>query len=101
MLARSWPERLRTSFEERAPQLAKGDEIGLPGFIATLRKGLPQNQLGIVDADAFATLLRALATGRHADFEKITCGSGMKLVNPEAAFTYETEGADPHQFACP
>jgi hypothetical protein len=84
-----------------AEQISNSDEITLRHYIGSYKKGLPQDQVGIVDSNAYGTLLRALSTGQHADFEKITCGSGMKLVNPEAGFMYEMEGADSHRFACP
>lgn len=81
--------------------LNNGDEANLPGYIGSFTKGLPENQLGEVDASAYETLLHALSTGRHADFEDVTRGSGMKLVNPESAFTFGLEGADSQCLACP
>lgn len=83
-----------------ALQQNNGDEVSVSGYAACFTKGLPHDQQGMVDASAYGSLLRALATGRHSDFEQIERGSGMKLVNPQAAFTYELEGADPHRFAC-
>lgn len=88
------------SIQPPAAQLSNGDETGLPAYVACFTKGLPHDQLGIVDPNAYASLLQALASGQHSDFENIRRGSGMKLVNPEAAFTYEMEGADSHRLAC-
>ncbi|HUJ71523.1 MAG TPA: phosphoesterase, partial [Verrucomicrobiae bacterium] len=82
-------------------QVSNGDETHLPGYIGCFAKGLPHDQFGEVEADAYKSLLFALSTGHHADFENILRGSGMKLVNPEAAFTFELEGADSHCLACP
>jgi hypothetical protein len=84
-----------------ATETNNGDETGLPQYVACFTKGLPHDQMGVVDPDAYATLLYALSTGKHADFEAISRGSGMKLLDPEAAFTYELEGADSHRLACP
>src|SRR5690242_9963266 len=82
-------------------QANSGDESVIGGYVGCFTKGLPHSQTGLVDANAYRTLLQALVTGRHADFENISRGSGMKLVNPQAAFTYEMEGLDSHQLACP
>jgi len=84
-----------------ASQANNGDETSLPNYIGCFTKGLPHDQLGIVDPNAYGTLLRALSTGKHSDFENITRGSGMKLVDPQSAFTYEMEGADSQRLACP
>lgn len=91
-------------FQCRRPtpqQIDNGDESAVPGHAACFTKGLPHDQSGRVDPSAYASLLRALATGQHSDFESIDRGSGMKLVNPEAAFAYELAGADSHSLAAP
>ena len=90
-------------FESNQPlpnQNDNGDEVNLPEYIASFGKGLPHNQLGEVDPTAYQTLLQALSTGKQADFENIIRGSGMKLVDPQAGFAYELEGADSHCLAC-
>jgi hypothetical protein len=77
------------------------DEITVPGYSGCFTKGLPHDQLGVVEPEAYESLLRALSSGQHSDFERINRGSGMKLVNPQSAFAYEMEGADSHRLMCP
>jgi membrane-associated phospholipid phosphatase len=62
---------------------------------------MPHTQEGEVEPGKYETLLRALATGRHEDFEAVARGSGRKLVNPQGAFAFSLEGGDSHRFACP
>ncbi len=83
-----------------ARQASNADETSLPGYIGNFSKGLPHDQSGVVNPSAYGTLLYALSTEKHADFEAIARGSGMKLVDPQSAFAYEMEGADSHRFAC-
>lgn len=83
------------------PQFANGDETALPRWTGAFTKGLPHTQLGEVEPGAYETLLAALATGKHADFESIARGSGRRLTNPQAAFAYQLEGGDSHRFTCP
>lgn len=77
------------------------DEIRVPNWIACFAKGLPQNQFGEVDPHAYESLLTAVNSGEHQNFEHIPKGAGRKLNNPEAAYTFHIEGRDPHRFAIP
>jgi hypothetical protein len=88
-------------WEPMPDQANNGDETGLPGFTGSFTKGLPHDQMGVVEPAAYGTLLHAISTGQHSDFENIDRGSGMKLVNPQSAYTWELEGLDSHQLACP
>lgn len=74
-----------------------GDEDRYPNKIASFSKGLPHNTLGEVDLAAYTALLNALASGQFAAFETIPLGGRVKLANPQAAYTLELEGPDPHQ----
>ncbi len=76
-----------------------GDEEAYPSKIASYTKGLPHNERGEVDLNAYAALLKALETGQHAAFEAIPLGGRVKFANPQAAYAFELEGPDPHQFA--
>jgi membrane-associated phospholipid phosphatase len=58
---------------------------------------LPHNGRSEVDEIAYSAYLRALETGRHADFEAIPMGGTGKLVSPQTAYAFALEGADPHQ----
>jgi hypothetical protein len=86
-------------------QRSNGDEERYPNRIANYSKGLPHNDLGEVDLDAYGTLLQALSTGDPADFEQISMGAPagqrMKLVNPQAGLAFDMEGTDSHQLAMP
>jgi hypothetical protein len=100
--ARALELRITTAHQQlgdRFPQpAANGDEdrydiVGL----ANVTKALPHNPLGEVDPDAYRTLLRALQSGRPADFTRIPLGGSTKLTNPEGAFSFELQGPDPWQ----
>ncbi len=80
---------------------AANDDSDLPRSYACFGKGLPTTQEGEVEAGAYATLLRAIQSGKPTDFEAIARGSGRRLVSPQAAYTFCLEGGDPHRFACP
>ena len=101
--ARALELRLTTAHQQLGdpfPQpAANGDEdrydvvVGLANFT----KALPHNPLGEVDPDAYRALLRALRSGRPADFKRIPLGGRAKLANPEGAFSFELQGPDPWQ----
>ena len=76
-----------------------GDEELYPNRIASYSKALPHNNLGEVDLNAYNSLIRALTTGRPADFEAIVLGGTVKLVNPQASLAFELEGSDSHHLA--
>jgi hypothetical protein len=92
---------LRQSERPMAAMIANGDEVAVPSRIACFAKGLPQNQFGEVDPAAYNSLLSALKSGKHSDFERIPRGGGRKLNNPQSAFTFHLEGGDPHTYAIP
>ncbi|MCI0485390.1 MAG: vanadium-dependent haloperoxidase [Blastocatellia bacterium] len=83
------------------PHPNNGDETSLPNRIGSYSKGLPHNNLGEVNAAAYATLLNAVTKGRPVDFANITIGLGNKLVNPQSGLAFEMEGADPHALVIP
>jgi hypothetical protein len=78
-----------------------GDEQLYPNRIASFTKGLPHNQLGEVDLNAYNALLRALNSGSAIDFEAIPMGATAKLANPQAAYCFGLEGADAQAIAVP
>lgn len=75
-----------------------GDEAAYASRLNSYTKGLPHDALGLVRADAYTSLLSALSTGRNADFEAIPLGvpNGIKLRNPQHAYTFQLEGRDTH-----
>jgi len=72
------------------------DEDLLSNKIGNYSKGLPHNQLGEVNLDAYRDLIRALSTGNPDDFEFIPLGGVVKLTNPQAAYAFEITGPDSH-----
>jgi hypothetical protein len=83
------------------PSLSNGDEERYPNRIASFSKGLPHNDLGEVDLNAYNAYLQALNSGKWADFEAIPMGGAAKLSNPQAAYCYALEGADAAAVAAP
>jgi len=74
------------------------DEDALPARIACFSKGLAKNEHGEVQPAAYNALLTAIQSGKHSDFEQIPRGGGRKLNNPQAAYSFDLEGGDPHTF---
>jgi len=106
-------ERVQMSKEIRVTQAAVQAGLPLPGHptnhdedtvagrAASFSKGLPHNDLGEVDADAYDALLLAVSSGDPDDFEAIPMGEPdlskrRKLVNPQAGLCFDSAGADSH-----
>jgi hypothetical protein len=83
------------------PSVSNGDEQTYANRIASFTKGLPHNDLGEVDLNAYNAHLQALNSGQWADFEAIPLGGAAKLSNPQAAYCYSLEGADAAALASP
>ncbi len=73
-----------------------GDEDRFPLGLASFSKALPHNKLGEVDQAAYRKLLQAVNSGRASDFAQIPLAGTTRLANPQCAFAFEMEGADPH-----
>lgn len=80
-----------------APHPDNGDDTRFENKIGSYSKGLPHNELGEVDPNAYGQLLAALDSGNPADFEAIPMIGGLKLADPQAAYCFEMEGADSHR----
>ena len=76
-----------------------GEEQDFPNRIANYSKGLPHNGLGDVDGSAYNALLRAVRTGRPADFDAIPLAGTRKLTSPQAGLAFDLEGPDSHSMA--
>lgn len=77
-----------------------GDEQLYANRLASYSKGLPHDQYGHVDLNAYNSMKRALISGRPADFEAILLTpGGRKLINPQAGLAFDLEGADSHALA--
>jgi hypothetical protein len=83
------------------PSISNGDEEAYANRIANFTKGLPHNDLGEVDLNAYHAYLEALNSGKWADFEAIPLGGAAKLSNPQAAYCYALEGADGQAVSAP
>lgn len=78
-------------------QDVSGDEDKYPARFSTFTRGLRHNDLGEADPVAFHALMRAIISGDAADFERIPMGGAARLVSPQGAYAYATEGCDPQQ----
>jgi hypothetical protein len=78
-----------------------GDEARYTTKIGNYSKGLPHNGIGEVDLTAYQTLLTALGSGQVNDFENITLGGAVPLVDPQAGLAYDLEGTDSQQLYLP
>jgi hypothetical protein len=78
-----------------------GDEALYQTKVGNYSKGLPHNNIGEVDLAAYQSMLAALASGAVADFENITLGGAVPLVDPQSGLAYDLEGTDSHQLAIP
>ncbi len=84
-----------------ADQVSNGDDDRYLFKIGSYTKGLPHNQLGEVDLNAYATLARARTTQDPDDFERIQLGLGRKLTSPQAGLAMDLEGPDSHHVTMP
>ena len=78
-----------------------GDEPRFANGIASFTKGLPHNANGEVDGAAFAALLDAVRSGDAAAFEKVPVPGDVRLVNPQAAWSFSLDGPDPQSLSLP
>jgi hypothetical protein len=78
-----------------------GDDWRYPNKIGSFTKALPHNRLGEVDLDAYNALIRAVESGKPADYAAIRIGGKVRLVNPRASHAYALEGADPQAISLP
>ena len=97
--------RIEAANHERAVPIphhpTSGDENRYADQSGTYTKGLPHDTFGRVDLNAFATLVTALNTGAHEDFEKIIVGGVRTLNCPQGGFAFDLEGTDAYQFGAP
>lgn len=89
---------LRYLKEKEGLKRSNGDEERYTDKRANFFKGLPQNELGEVDLDAYAMLLKALDSGKPDEFEAIPLSpfAERRLANPQAAYAFDMTGVDSH-----
>jgi hypothetical protein len=102
---RAYQIRVKTALAQKNLPLptvrANGDEERYPNKIANYSKGLPHNNLGEVDLNAYQTLLFAVSNGNPEDFERVILDQGRQLVNPQAGLAFGLIGPDTHHLAQP
>jgi hypothetical protein len=85
-----------------AKNVNNGDDALYPDKGGTYTKGLPHDQYGRVDLNAYATFKNAISTGRFSDYAKIiTNDAPHTLNNPQGALLFDLEGLDGVQFGQP
>ncbi len=82
-------------------QSGNGDEALFPNGIASFTKGFPHNQYGEVDPTAYQQYQLAIHTGVSADFDAISMGGTVPLVDPQAGLAFDLEGVDVAQLSLP
>lgn len=83
----------RKRFENTSLEVNKCN-MDLFGF-ASFTKTLKHNDIGLVERDSFASLLRAIAQGTQQEFEKVILGGQKRLlVNPLNAYSFQLIGND-------
>ncbi len=80
---------------------ANNDETLYTNKIASYSKGLPHNNDGTVSLSAYAALLKAINSGRVADFDTIPMGGDRRLTNPQAGLAFDMQGPDAHALVQP
>jgi hypothetical protein len=83
-----------------APQV-NADEALFPQALGSYTKGLPHDDMGVVDPAAWTAFVKAMNTGLKADLDMIPMGGTVKQANPQAAFAFELSGADSHALRMP
>lgn len=78
-----------------------GDEALYANKIGSFTKGLPHNAIGEVDPVAYQSLITALTSGLHADFEAIQTAGPNRLKNPQAGLCYDLEAIDAQAITAP
>ncbi len=85
----------------KAEHVTNGDEQRYPNRINSFSKTLLHDQFGHVSRDAYNSMIRAIESGKKADFEAIFRGGNVRLKNPTGAYNYQLGGADQSQFVIP
>jgi hypothetical protein len=86
------------------PHTTNGDEERYPDKCGTYSKGIRQDDIGLVNLNAFQTFKTALNSGNPADFENVIMGGTRRLNGPQGGLAFGLEGSDAVQFGnapCP
>ena len=87
-------------------QADNGDLARYTDFSGVYAKGLAHDALGVPNAAAVQSLLKALDTGKQSDFASIGVGTpggggNSKLNGPQVALAFDLEGLDSHATVIP
>lgn len=87
----SWPDHVNN-----------GEEGDYP-YLAAYGKGLPHNEEGEIEPEAFNAMLRALTSKEPTDFERIPRGArkARRFVNPQAGLAFDAQGPDAQAVTLP
>jgi membrane-associated phospholipid phosphatase len=94
-------ESIRANLEDRplVPHPTNDDESRFGeavNYFASYSKGLPHDEYGETDPEAYETLHDALTAENGGDFEAVPQPGVRPLTNPEAAVSYNPVGLDPN-----
>lgn len=78
-----------------------GDEAKYANKIASDTRGLPHNQRGEVDLNAYQTYINAVKSGNPDDFEAIVLGGKQKLSQPLGPLAVSLTGLNASQIVVP
>ncbi len=84
-----------------AVNFSNGDTTLYPDKGGTYTKGLPHDNFGRVDLQAFATFTKALNSGEFSDFQNIIVGGTRTQNGPQGGLAFDLEALDNVQFGQP
>jgi hypothetical protein len=87
-------------------QAGNGDSLRFTDFSGNFTKSLTHDGLGVPNRASVNSLIQALQSGSHSDFEKILVGTpggggNSKLNGPQGALAFDLEGLDSHAVVIP
>jgi hypothetical protein len=98
-------ERIEVAYDNYAVGIPdhpnNGDENRYRNKIGTDTRGLPHNQYGEVDLNAYNILDRAIDSQRESEIEQIVLGGTRKLVQPLGTLALNLTGLSAPQYAIP
>jgi hypothetical protein len=79
-----------------------GDEERYPSKIGNYSKSMPHNQFGEVDLNAYESVLKAIRSGKAADYDAMIIAPGaIKQTSPQCGLAFDMEGVDCQAVAVP
>ncbi len=81
------------------PHPTNGDEDRFPDKINSFSKTLKHDPLCIVDPAAYASMMRAVRSGKTEDFDAVQRGGNVRLKNPTGAYNFQLVGPDQSQYS--